>query len=63
MILRINNELVTCFHDVENACMALDDCDGNDGNMNMTVFRKVSCSISSSFSNFFLSLGTRAVLY
>lgn len=42
MILAINKEPITCFRDIENACQELDRNDGNDGKLNMTIFRQVS---------------------
>ncbi|KAF3445243.1 hypothetical protein FNV43_RR14937 [Rhamnella rubrinervis] len=39
MVLAINKEPVTCFHDLENACQALDKCD-NEEKLNMTIFRQ-----------------------
>jgi len=41
MVLAINKEPVTCFHDIENACQALDKSDTNDGKLQMTIFRQV----------------------
>ncbi|KAB1211283.1 Protease Do-like 7 [Morella rubra] len=40
MVLAINKEPVTCFHDIENACRALDKYDNNDGKLNLTIFRQ-----------------------
>lgn len=40
MVLAINKEPVTCFHDIEYACQALDKCDG-DEKLNLTIFRQV----------------------
>ncbi|GAV73129.1 PDZ_1 domain-containing protein/PDZ_2 domain-containing protein/Trypsin_2 domain-containing protein [Cephalotus follicularis] len=40
MVLAINKEPVTCFRDVENACQALDKDGGNDGKLNLTIFRQ-----------------------
>ncbi|XP_059641994.1 protease Do-like 7 [Cornus florida] len=40
MVLAINGEPVTCFHDIENACQALDQSDDNDGSLNLTIFRQ-----------------------
>lgn len=42
MVLAIDKEPVTCFHDIEIACQALDKCDNNDGKLNLTIFRQVS---------------------
>ncbi|XP_015880222.2 protease Do-like 7 isoform X1 [Ziziphus jujuba] len=44
MVLAINKEPVTCFHDIENACQALDKCDG-DEKLNLTIFRQ-GCEIN-----------------
>lgn len=41
MILAINKIPVTCFHDIEDACQALDKYNDNDGTLNMTIFRQV----------------------
>ncbi|XP_057491600.1 protease Do-like 7 isoform X1 [Actinidia eriantha] len=40
MILAINEEPITCFRDIEDACHALDQCDESDGSLNMTIFRQ-----------------------
>ncbi|KAJ6838540.1 putative protease Do-like 7 isoform X2 [Iris pallida] len=40
MILAVNNEPVTCFLDIENACQELDKSDVNDGKLKMTIFRQ-----------------------
>ncbi|XAR71407.1 hypothetical protein NMG60_11028655 [Bertholletia excelsa] len=40
MVLAINKEPITCFHDIENACQALDQSNENDGKLNMTIFRQ-----------------------
>lgn len=42
MVLAIDKEPVTCFHDIETACQALDKCDNTDGKLNLTIFRQVS---------------------
>ncbi|XVF31698.1 hypothetical protein REPUB_Repub17cG0014300 [Reevesia pubescens] len=39
MVLAVNKEPVTCFRDIENVCLALDNGE-NDGNLNMTIFRQ-----------------------
>ncbi|KAH7846154.1 hypothetical protein Vadar_010545 [Vaccinium darrowii] len=44
MILAINKEPITCFADIEDACHRLDQCDENDGKLNMTIFRQ-GCEI------------------
>ncbi|KAJ7964515.1 protease Do-like 7 [Quillaja saponaria] len=44
MVLAINKEPVTCFHDIENACQALDKCFNNDEKLNLTIFRQ-GCEI------------------
>lgn len=41
MILAINKEPITCFHDIENACQELDISEGNDDGLQMTIFRQV----------------------
>jgi hypothetical protein len=41
MVVAINNEPVTCFRDIENACQALDQSNTNDGKLQMTVLRQV----------------------
>ena len=41
MVLAINKVPVTCFHDIEDACQALDQCDNSDGRLSMTIFRQV----------------------
>ncbi|KDP22648.1 hypothetical protein JCGZ_02490 [Jatropha curcas] len=40
MVLAVNKEPVTCFRDIENACQALDESGGHEGNLNMTIFRQ-----------------------
>ncbi|XP_020088090.1 protease Do-like 7 isoform X2 [Ananas comosus] len=40
MILAINKEPITCFHDIENACQELDISEGNDDGLQMTIFRQ-----------------------
>ncbi|KAI8534541.1 hypothetical protein RHMOL_Rhmol10G0098400 [Rhododendron molle] len=40
MILAINEEPITCFGDIEDACHALDQCDESDGKLKMTIFRQ-----------------------
>ncbi|PON77426.1 Peptidase S1C [Parasponia andersonii] len=40
MVLAINKEPVTCFHDIENACQALDKYDNTEGRLNVTIFRQ-----------------------
>ncbi|GAB4832400.1 Protease Do-like 7 [Ancistrocladus abbreviatus] len=40
MILAINKEPVTCFHDIENACQELDKDDKSEGRLHMTIFRQ-----------------------
>lgn len=40
MVLAINKEPVTCFHDIEDACQELDRCNGSDGKLTMTIFRQ-----------------------
>ncbi|XP_061370222.1 protease Do-like 7 isoform X2 [Gastrolobium bilobum] len=40
MVLAINKEPVTCFHDIENACQALDKSSTNDGKLHLTIFRQ-----------------------
>ncbi|KAK3012578.1 hypothetical protein RJ639_009727 [Escallonia herrerae] len=40
MVLAINKEPITCFRDIEDACQALDECDDNEGRLNMTIFRQ-----------------------
>ncbi|KAK7387383.1 hypothetical protein VNO78_28149 [Psophocarpus tetragonolobus] len=40
MVLAIKKEPVTCFHDIENACQALDKSDTNDGELHLTIFRQ-----------------------
>ncbi|XP_062150732.1 protease Do-like 7 [Alnus glutinosa] len=40
MVLAIDKEPVTCFHDIETACQALDKCDNTDGKLNLTIFRQ-----------------------
>ncbi|KAL3526974.1 hypothetical protein ACH5RR_011630 [Cinchona calisaya] len=40
MVLAINRVPVTCLHDIEDACQALDQCDNSDGQLNMTIFRQ-----------------------
>ncbi|WJX38263.1 hypothetical protein P8452_25946 [Trifolium repens] len=40
MVVAINNEPVTCFRDIENACQALDQSNTNDGKLQMTVLRQ-----------------------
>ncbi|EEF29416.1 protease Do-like 7 [Ricinus communis] len=40
MVLAVNKEPVTCFHDIECACQALDKSGENDGKLNMTIFRQ-----------------------
>ncbi|XP_057487743.1 protease Do-like 7 isoform X2 [Actinidia eriantha] len=40
MVLAINKKPITCFRDIEDACQALDQCDENDGKLNMTIFRQ-----------------------
>ncbi|XP_004503142.1 protease Do-like 7 isoform X2 [Cicer arietinum] len=40
MVLAINKEPVTRFHDIENACQALDKSNTNDGKLQMTIFRQ-----------------------
>ncbi|XP_027077615.1 protease Do-like 7 [Coffea arabica] len=40
MVLAINKVPVTCFHDIEDACQALDQCDNSDGRLSMTIFRQ-----------------------
>ncbi|XP_058185351.1 protease Do-like 7 isoform X2 [Rhododendron vialii] len=40
MILAINEEPITCFGDIEDACHALDQCDESDGKLQMTIFRQ-----------------------
>ncbi|XP_051117293.1 protease Do-like 7 isoform X2 [Andrographis paniculata] len=42
MVLAINKEPVTCFHDIEDACQRLDHSNGieNDGKLTMTIFRQ-----------------------
>ncbi|KAF5747459.1 DegP protease 7 isoform 1 [Tripterygium wilfordii] len=40
MVLAINKEPVTCFHDIENACQTLDKFEDNDGKLNLTIFRQ-----------------------
>ncbi|KAG0503374.1 hypothetical protein HPP92_003446 [Vanilla planifolia] len=40
MILAINGVPITCFRDIENACQELDQVDGNDGRLKMTIFRQ-----------------------
>lgn len=42
MVLAINKVPVTCFHDIEDTCQALDKCNNNEGKLNMTIFRQVS---------------------
>ncbi|KAL6956803.1 Protease Do-like 7 [Sarracenia purpurea var. burkii] len=44
MVLAINKEPITCFRDIEDACQALDECDKNDGKLNLTIFRQ-GCEI------------------
>lgn len=44
MVLAINKEPVTCFHDIEDACLELDRCNDSDGKLTMTIFRQVSFS-------------------
>ncbi|KAL2246991.1 protease Do-like 7 isoform X1 [Sesamum indicum] len=39
MVLAINQEPVTCFRDIEDACQALDQCD-DDGKLTLTIFRQ-----------------------
>ncbi|KAJ6402440.1 hypothetical protein OIU84_014519 [Salix udensis] len=40
MLLAVNKELITCFHDIENACQALEECGDNDGKLKITIFRQ-----------------------
>ncbi|KAJ8761730.1 hypothetical protein K2173_004539 [Erythroxylum novogranatense] len=40
MVLAVNKEPVTCFHDIETACQALDKSDNDEGKLNMTIFRQ-----------------------
>ncbi|KAK9700240.1 hypothetical protein RND81_08G225800 [Saponaria officinalis] len=40
MLLAINKEPVTCFRDIENACLDLDKDDYTDGMLQMTIFRQ-----------------------
>ncbi|KAJ0043731.1 hypothetical protein Pint_18629 [Pistacia integerrima] len=40
MVLAVNKQPVTCFHDIENACQALDKYDENDGKLDLTIFRQ-----------------------
>ncbi|XP_057971946.1 protease Do-like 7 [Malania oleifera] len=40
MVLAINKDPITCFHDIESACQALDKNDGKDGKLNLTIFRQ-----------------------
>ncbi|PSS35018.1 Protease Do-like [Actinidia chinensis var. chinensis] len=40
MVLAINKKPITCFRDIEDACQALNQCDENDGKLNMTIFRQ-----------------------
>lgn len=54
MILAINKEPITCFVDIEDACHRLDQCDENDGKLNMTIFRQVG-TISALFGFHFAS--------
>ncbi|KAJ0099450.1 hypothetical protein Patl1_21312 [Pistacia atlantica] len=44
MVLAVNKQPVTCFHDIENACQALDKYDENDGKLDLTIFRQ-GCEI------------------
>jgi hypothetical protein len=41
MVLAINKEPVTNFHDVESACQEQDRTSGYDGSLSMTIFRQV----------------------
>ncbi|EEF29415.1 protein binding protein, putative [Ricinus communis] len=40
MVLAVNKEPVTCFRDIENACIASEKSGDNDGKLNMTIFRQ-----------------------
>ncbi|KAG6779094.1 hypothetical protein POTOM_015461 [Populus tomentosa] len=40
MLLAVNNESITCFRDIENACQALEECGDSDGKLKITVFRQ-----------------------
>ncbi|KAG5247313.1 DegP protease family protein [Salix suchowensis] len=40
MLLAVNKELITCFHDIEKACQALEECGDNDGKLKITIFRQ-----------------------
>lgn len=63
MVLAINKEPVTCFQDVENACQVWESCDENEAKLNMTLFRQVNHSISSSATNYFKFILRDSVLY
>ena len=45
MVLAINKQPVTCFHDIENACQALDKDGEDNGKLDITIFRQVSKAI------------------
>ncbi|KAJ4706942.1 protease Do-like 7 [Melia azedarach] len=40
MVLAVNKQPVTCFHDIEKACQALDKYGETDGMLDMTIFRQ-----------------------
>ncbi|GAY43780.1 hypothetical protein CUMW_077170 [Citrus unshiu] len=40
MVLAINKQPVTCFHDIENACQALDKDGEDNGKLDITIFRQ-----------------------
>lgn len=40
MVLAINKEPITCFHDIEDACQALDLHDDMEGRLSLTIFRQ-----------------------
>ncbi|XP_010274652.1 PREDICTED: protease Do-like 7 isoform X2 [Nelumbo nucifera] len=40
MLLAINNEPITCFRDIENACQELDKYGDSEGGLNVTIFRQ-----------------------
>lgn len=41
MVLAINKEPVTCFRDIEDACLELDRSGDKDGKLTLTIFRQV----------------------
>lgn len=45
MVLAINKEPITCFHDIEDACQALDLSDDMEGKLSLTIFRQVSLRV------------------